>query len=209
MNWRGFAKSNDSFPSEVPTVSSFVLAFVNVTGNASLEGNIFVAITPENVDGIIGAIDTNNPTRTVQQSIFESANMPSGIHLDITAVKPSQSCRKVAMSPGADSSTGRVTLSALFSIDDSGCKTSKDTKLIKILVPIFVIVVVLAVVAIVIGIYKSPNLRRRFMPFASRKAGQRQGSITRYSTEPAMGMGALDDSDDAVAPLKNGKRETK
>lgn len=197
LKWKGFAKTNDSYPELVPSVSSFVLSFVNVTGEAQLEGNILVDISPENVDGIIGEVDSSNPKREVKQSIFEASNAP-GANLNISLVKPSKACRKVSMSAGASTtSSGRTTLSALFTIDDSGCNASKSAKLVKILVPIFVILTVVAMVAVVIGIYKSPTLRRRFMPFASRKAGQRQGSITRYSSEqPTL--------EDAV-PLHKGK----
>lgn len=195
LQWKGFAKSNDSFPDQVPKESSFVLSFVNVTGEAQLDGNILVDISPSNVDGIIGAVDSSNPKREIRQAIFEAANSATA-NLNISLVKPSQPCRKVSMSAGASTGpSGRTTLSALFTIDDSGCTTSKSTKLVKILVPIFVVLTVAVMVAVVIGIYKSPTLRRRFMPFASRKAGQRQGSITRYSSEaPTV--------EDAIVPLK-------
>ena len=183
LNWKGFAKSTDSYPELVPSVSSFVLAFVNVSGQATLDGNILVDITPENVDGIIGKVDLGSKKRNVKQDIFEADNAPSA-NLNISLVRSSQSCRKVQMSAGArTSSSGRTILSALFAIDDSECDKPKSNKLVKILVPIFVIVAVLLVLGIIVVVYKSPSLRQRFMPFAARKHGKRQQSITRYSSE--------------------------
>lgn len=180
LSWKGFLKTEDSHP-EFQTQGDFILSHVNVTGNLTILGDIHVDISPENLEKLIGPVDTSQPQKRVAQPITESDNTPTITLLASTA--PTQNCRKVAVSTESSVSNGRSTLSAVFSIDDSGCK-KKKTNVAAIVAPIVCVCVLIIVVIVVVLATKSEMVKSFFRPFHKRKLADRNSvMVVRESVE--------------------------
>jgi hypothetical protein len=179
LSWKGFPKSEDSHP-EFQTTGEFILSHVNATGEVEVEGDIFVDVSSDNLKGIIGEANEDQPKRKVSQPILESPNA-----VTITLIPTngaSDACRKVSV--GTESRTtenGRSSLSAVFEIDDTECgkKKSNAGKIAAIVAPSVVGGLVLVVVLVVVLSYKFRSVKAIFRPYHKRKIATRDSVVTR------------------------------
>lgn len=189
LSWRGFQKQNDSHPEFSVGLGDFILSHVNVTDDVVIQGDIYVNITAENLVGIVGAVDSTNLTRTSKQPIFESSNQCSVSLLVPTNAMPS--CRRITVSTeSSTASSGRSSLSAVFSIDDSACmstpsKMRNNRKIVEIVAPTVIVGAFVIIAVLVLLTLKTDCFKQLVRPFSKRKAIQQRESMILASMSKA------------------------